>query len=181
MKKFLSLAFLSVAMMAFVSCSKDDDKTTTDDTFTVAKVNCTYSLRVDTPDAAALRKAYDLYVDYYDREGNVQQTQEFVSDDFNWQVNVEQTSFPSWCGFRFRFSPKEDHSQVNETETFSFTATYSVEGVCTGTNGTTKLFGSEGVLEKSGVTPYVDASYGKSLRIRVKTDGTEDGFEPWEE
>ena len=177
-KVFLAMA---AAAMLFVGCSKDDDKTTTDDTFTVAKVNCTYSLRVDTPDAAALRKAYDLYVDYYDREGNVQQTQEFVADDFNWQVNVEQTSFPSWCGFRFRFSPKEDHSQVNETETFSFTATYSVEGVCTGTNGTTKLFGSEGVLEKSGVTPYVEASYGKSLRIRVKTDGTEDGFETWED
>ena len=177
-KVFLALA--AVAMLA-VGCNKDDDKTTTDDTFTVAKVNCTYKLLVETPDAAALRKAYDLYVDYYDREGNVQQTQEFVADDFNWQVNVEQTSFPSWCGFRFRFSPKADLSDVDSTASFSFTATYSVEGVCTGTNGTTKLFGSEGTLDRSGITPYVDASFGKSLRIRIKTDGTEDGFEPWEE
>ncbi len=176
-KVFLAMA---AAAMMFVGCSKDDDNKTTDDTFTVAKVNCVYKLQVETPDAAALRKAYDLYVDYYDSEGNVQQTQEFVSDDFNWQVNVVQTTFPSWCGFRFRFSPKSNLSQVNESDVFSFTATYSVEGVCTGTNGTTKLFGSEGVLEKSGVTPYVETSYGKSLRIRIKTDGTEDGFEPWE-
>ncbi len=70
---------------------------------------------------------------------------------------------------------------IDSTARFSFTATYSVDGVCTGTNGTTKLFGTEGALDKSGITPYIDASYGKSLRIRVKTDGTEDEFVTWED
>jgi hypothetical protein len=179
MKKVF-LAMAAVAML-FVGCSKEkEDTKPTDDTFTVAKVNCTYKLLVDTPDPAALRKAYDLFIDFYDNDGNVQATQEFVSSDFQWRMDVVQTTFPSWCGFRFRFSPKANLNDVDSTASFSFTATYSVEGVCTGTNGTTKLFGSEGVLEKSGVTPYVETSYGKSLRIRIKTDGAEDGFEPWE-
>ena len=177
-KVFLAMA---AAAMMFVGCSKDDDNKTTDDTFTVAKVNCVYKLQVETPDAAALRKAYDLFVDYYDNDGNIQQTEEFVSDDFTWQVNTVQTSFPSWCGFRFRFSPKADLSQVNESDEFSFVASYSVDGVATATNGTTKLFGVEGELDKRGVTPYVNASYGKSLRVRVKTDGTVESDENWAE
>ena len=176
-KAFLAMA---AAAMIFVGCSKDDDNKT-DDTFTVAKVNCTYKLNLDTPDAAALRQAYDLHVDYYDNEGQIQATEEFIADDFSWQVNVEQTTFPSWCGFRFRLSPKADLTSVNESELFSFTATYSVEGVCTGTDGTTKTFSSEGELERTGVTPHVNVSYGKSLRIRVKTDGVDEADENWAE
>jgi hypothetical protein len=180
MKKVF-LAMAAVAML-FVGCSKEkEDTKPTDDTFTVAKVNCTYKLLVDTPDPAALRKAYDLFIDFYDNDGNVQATQEFVSSDFQWRMDVVQTTFPSWCGFRFRFSPKADLSQVNESDSFSFIATYSVDGVATATNGTTKLFGGEGELDKSGVSPYNEASYGKNLRIRVKTDGTTESDDNWAE
>ena len=172
---------MAAAAMMFVGCSKDDDKTTTDDTFTVAKVNCVYKLQVETPDAAALRKAYNLFVDYYDNDGNIQQTEEFVSDDFTWQVNVAQTSFPSWYGFRFRFSPKADLSDVDSTASFDIVAAYSIEGVCTGTNGTTKLFGAEGVLDRSGITPFVDVTYSEARRFEVKSDGTAEVDENWAE
>ena len=56
MKKVL-LAMAAAAML-FVGCSKDDDKTTTDDTFTVAKVNCTYKLLENVSDAPPYRRGW---------------------------------------------------------------------------------------------------------------------------
>ena len=172
---------MAAAAMLFVGCSKDDDKTTTDDTFTVAKVNCTYKLLVETPNPAALRKAYNLFIDFYDSVGEIQTTQEFISADLHWQIDLVGTTFPSWYGFRFRFSPKADLSDVDSTASFDIVAAYSIEGVCTGTNGTTKLFGTEGVLDRSGITPFVDVTYSEARRFEVKSDGTAEVDENWVE
>lgn len=177
-KVFLAMA---AAAMLFVGCSKDDDNQTIDDTFTAEKVNCTYKLMLDTPNVTELRKAFSLYVDYYDKDGQIQNTEEYIAADFTWQVNVERAAIPSWYGFRFRLTPKSDLSDIEQSATFAFTATLSIEGVCTAANGQTKTFGSQSTLDQSGITPFVDVTYGKSMLFKVMSDGTAEEHETWVE
>lgn len=175
----IAVLLLVAATMLTVSCKKDK-KDSSESAVVLNKVECTYTLSFDTPNASDFREAYDLFIDYYDSEGQIQSSTEFISQDFNWQVNVARTTFPSMYGFQIRVTPTSDHSIVPDVAIFSFEATLSVDGNLIYSDGSTKHFGGEQMYSKSGITPYIDVTYRESMRFEVKADGNVVSYENWE-
>lgn len=182
--KRVFLAMVAVAML-FVGCKKENNTNNGgnggDDTFVAERVEMTYKLALDTATIGALSEGYDLTIDYYDADGQIQSSTEIAPDHLTFEKTVTGTTFPSWYGFRYRLTPKADLSGVEQDAKFNFVGTFSINGACYATNGRKVNLVENRNIHKVGIKPHNGHEYKEAQRYEVKSDGTYEGHVDWEE
>lgn len=181
--KRVVFCLIAAAAMLFVACTKDENNSNSGNgngTFTMAKADVTYELTLQPSSAEALRKGYDVFIDYYDANGQIQTSTEVNADNLTWRKNVTLTTFPAWFGAQFRLVPKNNLS-ADTGDSYSCTGTFKVKGTGTSTAGKTRSIGDDvQQVVYSGVDPHNGISYKKACRYRVQTDGTSESNMSWE-
>ena len=183
--KKAALLFVAASFMLTVACTKDNNGNgnsgSGDSSFTLAKADVTYTLTLQSSSADALRKAYDIFIDFYDANGQIQTTTELNADNLNWNKNITLNNFPAWFGAQFRIVPKSDLSGVSETERFNINGTFAVKGTGTSTTCKTRSVGTDSqMIDHTGLRPHNGRSLSKRCRFRVQTNGTYESNMEWE-
>lgn len=147
----------------------------------ISKADVTYQLSIQPSSAETLRKAYDVFIDFYDANGHIQTSTEVSADNLNWSKNITLTSFPAWYGAQYRMVPKSDLSGLSENDEFSFVATFVVKGTGTSTTGKTRSVGEDTQqINQSGLDPHNGRTFKKSCRFQVQPDGSYERNMSWE-
>lgn len=182
-KKMAMLLFVAATMLT-VACSKENNGGNSgsgESSFTMAKADVTYRITIESSSVEALRKAYDVFIDFYDANGQIQTSTEVNADNLNWNKNLTLTTFPAWYGAQFRLVPKSDLSGVAEDAKFNFNATFEVNGTGTSTTGKTRSVGEDKQqIDHTGIKPHNGRSYKKCIRYNVQTNGTYHSSMEWE-
>ena len=182
--KKTALLFVAASLMLTVACTKENNSTNSGNgggDFVLSKADVTYKLDIQPSSAEALRRAYNVFIDFYDANGQIQTTSEITADNLNWSKEFTLTKFPACYGARFRMVPKSDLSGVGEDEEFNFNATFNVKGIGTSTSGKTRSVGDDSQdIIQNGVEPHNGRSFSKSCRFEVKADGTYERNMEWE-
>lgn len=180
--KRFALLFVAAACMLSTACTKENSQNgNSDSAFTLAKADVTYKLTLQASSADAMRKAYDVFIDFYDANGHIQTTTEVNADNLAWNKELTLNTFPAWFGAQFRLVPKSDLSAVGENEKFNFDGTFSIKGTGTSTKGKTRSVGEDSqLIQHSGLNPRNGRSYKKCCRFQVQTDGTYQSNMEWE-
>lgn len=184
--KRMATLFIAAATMFAVSCTKEENNTNngnqgTDATFTAAKADITYKITLDAASAEALNRAYDAFLDYYDSDGTIKSSTEINANNLTWQKSVTPTSFPAEVGYRIRLVPKSNLDGVTEEDSFDCTGTLSLQGTCTSTTGKTREISRSLQIQKQGINPHSGRTFKEVLHYQIKTDGTSESNNTWEE
>ena len=181
--KKTAMLFVAASLMLTVACTKENNSTNSGNgggDFTMSKADVTYELAIQSSSAETLRKAYNVFIDFYDANGQIQTTSEITADNLNWSKNLTLTNFPATYGAQFRMEPKSDLSGVGENDEFIFKATFIVKGTGTSTTGKTRSVGEDKQeINQSGLEPHNGRSFKKSCRFQVKADGTYERSMEW--
>ena len=183
--KRLALLFVAAATMFAVACSKEDNQTNTsnnsESTFTMAKADVTYEISLQSNSVEALTKAYDVFIDFYDADGKIQNSSEITASNLSWSKSLTITKFPACYGAQFRLVPKSDLNGVTEGDSFSCSGTLKVYGTGTSTTGKTRPVGNDTqTIAHSGINPHEGRTFSKSCRYYVQTDGSYERNMAWE-
>ena len=182
-KVFLALAAMTVLA---VGCGKEENNENGggnggNDPFVAERVEITYKLVLDTTTIGALRDGYDMTLDYYDADGQIQTSTDITPDNLTWEKTVTGTTFPSWYGCRYRLTPKADLSGLEENAKFNFLGTFSISGACYSTNGRKVNLIENRNIHKIGIKPHNGHEYTEAQRYEVQSDGTYAGYVSWVE